>query len=146
MRAEIQVAMSTNICTAVTTIFSIIIASFITWGKMCISSHAPIGKHQIKRTFMGHTEVQELRIKPASYRLAPKIWWQLQNSGKFMDDSTCILEFQCTWYNHVIDLLKCYGLNICLSSEFNLLVLFHGTRQACDISWHMQASLYLRPS
>lgn len=106
MRAEIPVAMSTEICTAVTTIFSIIIASFlIAWGKMCISSHAPIGKHQIKRMFRGHTEVQVLRIKPASYHLVPMIWWQLQNSGKFMDHSTCILEFQCTWYNHVIGLL-----------------------------------------
>jgi hypothetical protein len=46
-------AMLTGICTAVTTIFSIIIAGFlITCRKM--GAHAPSGKHQIKRMFMGH--------------------------------------------------------------------------------------------
>jgi hypothetical protein len=86
MRVQIPGTTLSEICTAVTTIFSIINAGFlIIWGKMWISSHAPSWKHQIKRMFLNHCRSVILGIEPASYHLATTIWWQLLEFWKICE-------------------------------------------------------------
>jgi hypothetical protein len=129
MRAQIPGTMSSEICTAVTTIFSIINAGFlIIWGKMWISSHAPGWKHQIKRMFLSYRRIVLLRIEPASYHLASMIWWQLLEFWKIC--GSLYMHIRISMYLVTIMFLICYHV---LDWTF---IFRQCVQLACPISQH----------
>lgn len=100
-----------------------------------------------KKMLMGHcrsvgSQNWTCIVSPGTYNLVASLeFWKICGPLYMHFRISMYLVQSCYWFVKMLWIEYLF-----IFSVFNLLVPFHSTREACDISRHMHASLHLRPS